>query len=455
MSASPQAVAEAKLALLLHKRPVGASASRAFVLCRVTNDATPDAEARPVRLVVALDRSGSMNGAKLRHAQATLSALVGELGPEDRFALVTFDDVVEVAVAPTAMTTSAKAVVRAAIPGVHARGATDLSAAVLRCLSLAREDGRGPWHVILLTDGAPTAGVTNDDQILTLAGGALGEHTLSTFGYGDDVRSELLGRISDLGKGQYHFVQGGEAPVAAFASELGRQRALHGVEVGLRLSPGRGVSITAVPRFAKARAGEGGATELDLGPLVAGDALSLVIGVGLGPEAHALDAASPWLRARLTYRTVADGVLRSSEATLVPLLADVEGPFVAEVARALVAQRAAELIHGAPGKAIEEVRKEQQALARFAGEAGVEGDAEVAGALALVAQTVEGLAEAASRGHAASQAASVARGIYHREVTSVGGHSYARPRTMVTASRLTTSMAGPPPPPPKKDPEGD
>jgi hypothetical protein len=238
--------------------------------------------------------------------------------------------------------------------------------------------------------------------------------------------------------------------VAAFASELGRQRALFGVEVGLRLSPGAGVTITAVPRFAKAHAGPDGATDLELGPLVAGDAMSIVVGVGLGPEALALHAASPWLRARLTFRTVADGALRSADATLVPLLATEEGPYVAEVARALAAQRAAELIHGAPGKPIDELRREQAALARFVEDAHVGADPEVAGALALVAQTLDGLAEAGSRGHAASQAASVARGIYHREVTSVGGHSYARPRTMLHVERLTTSMAGAPPPPAKK-----
>jgi secreted protein with Ig-like and vWFA domain len=144
-----------------------------------------------------------MQGDKLRYAQATLSALVDELGPDDRFALVVFDDHVDVAVPPTAMTASAKALVRSAVPAITARGATDLSAAVLRSLSVARDAGDGPWHVIVLTDGAPTSGVTNEDQILTLAGGAVGQTTLSVFGYGVDVRSELLGRLSDLARGHY------------------------------------------------------------------------------------------------------------------------------------------------------------------------------------------------------------------------------------------------------------
>lgn len=455
MPSSAQPPIGVTLSLLQHRRPLRLTASRAFVLCRIANDAGVDAETRPVRLIVALDRSGSMEGDKMRSAQATLTALLAELGPEDRFALVAFDDHVEVAVAPTSMTASAKALVSSAVPSIGARGSTDLSAAILRSLALAREAGGEPWHVIVLTDGAPTTGVTNEDQILTLAGGAAGTSTLSTFGYGDDVRSELLGRLSDLGKGQYHFVQGCEAPVAAFASELGRQRALFGVEVGLRLTLGGGVALSAVPKFAKASAPSAdGSVDLELGPLLCGDTTSLVVALKLGPEALALDANSPWLQATLTFRAVADGSLRTVETSLVPLLATEDGPYVAEVARELATQRAAELIHAAARTPLAELQRDHASLLALVKESGVGADPQVLSALALLAQTLEGLADAGTRVHAAAQAASLSRGIYHGEVTSLGGHAYTRQRTMTGIDRIVTSMAGPPPPPPKK-PKGE
>src|SRR5262245_29851250 len=45
---------------------------------------------RPTDLVIVLDRSGSMGGEKIEQARAAVRELVGQLGPEDRFALVTY-----------------------------------------------------------------------------------------------------------------------------------------------------------------------------------------------------------------------------------------------------------------------------------------------------------------------------------------------------------------------------
>ena len=52
--------------------------------------ASPSTERVPTDLWVVLDRSGSMNGTKMRDARAAVRELVSGLGPDDRFALVSY-----------------------------------------------------------------------------------------------------------------------------------------------------------------------------------------------------------------------------------------------------------------------------------------------------------------------------------------------------------------------------
>lgn len=49
-----------------------------------------DSRRAPVDIIVALDTSGSMRGEKLMLCKETLKLLLRELGPNDRFGLITF-----------------------------------------------------------------------------------------------------------------------------------------------------------------------------------------------------------------------------------------------------------------------------------------------------------------------------------------------------------------------------
>src|SRR3989442_7536002 len=61
-------------------------------------DVAERAARRPTDLVVVLDRSGSMEGEKIEHARAAVRELIGRLGVDDRFALVTYSDAAALAV---------------------------------------------------------------------------------------------------------------------------------------------------------------------------------------------------------------------------------------------------------------------------------------------------------------------------------------------------------------------
>jgi hypothetical protein len=106
-------------------------------------------------------------------------------------------------------------------------------------------------------------------------------------------------------------------------------------------------------------------------------------------------------------------------------------------------------MHRASGMKEVDLRQDQAWLVDMARQAGVDADPQVAGALALLAHTIAGLQDREKRAQAEVEAAAMSRGIYHREVTSLGQPGYERKRTFVVAERMRTSLGiGQPPPPP-------
>ena len=457
---SEAAVPPVSLSLRTLRRPIATAPQQLFVLARVASAAGPAAEAvEPVRLVVALDCSGSMQGAKMEAALATMRALVEELDASDRLALVTFANGPAVAVEPVAMAAHGRQLVQGVLAGTSLGGGTDLCGALLLALALAQpRDAEPPGHVIVLTDGEPTVGVTSDAQIASLSAGALGGATLSVFGYGTDVRSELCGQLADMGKGNYHFVPATEPPVEAFASELGRQRTLLGVDVALRLELGDGIGLGYAPHLAQVRARGEGFVELALPPLVPADARSLVLGLDVTREAIVGVSVRPWLRAVLSYRALSDAAVHTLEATLVPMLADRAGPVVADVARELVVQRVAELLRDVGKASLEALDHKLSELRALAKDAGLERDPLVTGALEMLAGVLLRAREASTRHAAHVEAAALSRGVYHRDVTSMPVAAYKKQSTMTFSGRLKKHMQDEPVPPvvpPRRGGSGD
>src|SRR6185369_11760504 len=116
----------------------------------------------PAALVVVIDRSGSMAGARLEGAKTALHALVDRLDPTDQFGVVVFDDTAQVAIPAGPLHDKASA--HRAIDAIHPGGCTDLSAGYLRGLQEVRRvaaSGAAPGakHVLLVSDGHANAGV--------------------------------------------------------------------------------------------------------------------------------------------------------------------------------------------------------------------------------------------------------------------------------------------------------
>src|SRR5258705_10471288 len=71
--------------------------SQRFVLARIAAPrATTERVRPPVNLAIALDRSGSMSGEKIRVAKVAVEEAIAPLRPDDRFSVAAYDDAVDI-----------------------------------------------------------------------------------------------------------------------------------------------------------------------------------------------------------------------------------------------------------------------------------------------------------------------------------------------------------------------
>ncbi len=172
--------------------------------------------------IVVLDRSGSMSGARLDNAKQALLRLVDRLDDTDSFGLVVFDDQAQVLVPADRVGALGRTAVKRAIASVQPGGCTDLSSGYLRGLQEARRAaGPAGATVLLLSDGMANAGITDPDQLASLARRATGDRvTTSTIGIGTGYDETILAAVAVGGQGNHAFAAHAEGTTVAVAGEI-------------------------------------------------------------------------------------------------------------------------------------------------------------------------------------------------------------------------------------------
>ena len=189
----------------------------------------------PADVIFALDVSGSMSGPKIEQARRSLLDCLDRLGPEDRFAIVTFSSAVSTFRDRLARATpGALGEAREFVRDLEAGGGTDLADGLDQALRLAR-DGNDPM-VVLLTDGLPTVGLTSlaDIEAHARERRMTGAH-LFTFGVGYDVNAPFLDRLAADGRGASDYVKPEEDIEEKVSALFGKitSPVLHGVTVSV------------------------------------------------------------------------------------------------------------------------------------------------------------------------------------------------------------------------------
>ena len=178
----------------------------------------------PKRLIFALDRSGSMAGEKMEQGREALKFAVRSLNDGDQVNIVDYGTTVE-AFADTAVpvTAETRTALLAYIDGLEAMGGTYIHGALTRSLEMLRGDERAEM-VVFLTDGKPTVGERDIEQILVDVSTANQERArIFVFGVGHEVNTHLLDRLSGQNGGASSYVQPGEdieVAVSAFYAKV-------------------------------------------------------------------------------------------------------------------------------------------------------------------------------------------------------------------------------------------
>jgi Mg-chelatase subunit ChlD len=167
-----------------------------------------------VRLALVLDRSGSMSGAKLDATRKATAKLIRSLKPEDRVAMVVYDNNVNVLTDLAAPNKQVANLVEEIFPG----GNTNLYGGWVQGAELVGSKG----NVVLLSDGLANMGMFVDAE--NLQSQAYYAHTkngvtTSTIGVGEDYDEALMAGMAKGGGGNHYFAQDVDAIMEAFGQE--------------------------------------------------------------------------------------------------------------------------------------------------------------------------------------------------------------------------------------------
>lgn len=159
-------------------------------------------------VVLVLDVSGSMQGAKIDQAKRALTYILDQLGSRDRFNIISFSTGTN-AYATSLQPASRREDARDFVSRLRAEGSTDINRALLEAFSNA--DRERPTIVIFLTDGLPTTGETVTQKIISNATNVASKNVrLFTFGVGDDVNTILLDSLAEKMRGASGYIRPNE-----------------------------------------------------------------------------------------------------------------------------------------------------------------------------------------------------------------------------------------------------
>jgi len=256
--------------------------SKRHVLASVTAPEQRQEHPRPpVNVAFVLDRSGSMSGQKIALARLAVNRAVQGLGPRDRFAVVAYDDQIEVLIESTAASDEAKRMVLGRLAATDARGSTDLAKGWLRgCEQVSTHlGGETVGRCLLLTDGLANVGITDPVEL---------EHharelrtrgvTTTTFGVGADFDDALLRGMADAGGGNFYLIEHAAQIPDQLASELGEALDIVVRDAVLEIETDPRVHVE--PLIWKQAESHEGLTHVMLGDLVSSQMLDVVLRFG-------------------------------------------------------------------------------------------------------------------------------------------------------------------------------
>jgi len=272
----------------------------------------------PATTVLAIDVSGSMQGAPIDQVIRSVDRLLDGLRVEDRVGVVAFSSGATRVVEPVAVDAAGKKLVRSRVARLFAEGHTnveaglDLAVEVLGPLEEGRRRG-----VVLLSDGEPNQGAATAEALRAVVGKHRPGTSFSALGYGVKHDEDILAAIGDAGGGGYEFVPDPATCARAFARALGAQADVVADGIELAIAPGAGVEVVRMLGGEAMRFGRDGLT-LALPDMVPGTRRLVVAELAVrapGPQRFLLDVGKLQLAWRRPGARAAEAQTLSSDVS--------------------------------------------------------------------------------------------------------------------------------------------
>ncbi|WP_286827382.1 marine proteobacterial sortase target protein [Alcanivorax sp. UBA3183] len=173
-----------------------------YALLMVVPPETGQLTTLPRETLFIIDSSGSMGGAPMRQAKASLQRALQRLKPGDRFNITDFDSQHTLLFdQPATVTDASRQQAQRFVDSLHAGGGTHMLPALSATLAQPTSDGY-LRQVIFITDGA----VGNENGIFRALHEQLGEARLFTVGIGSAPNSHFMTRAAQFGRGSFTYI---------------------------------------------------------------------------------------------------------------------------------------------------------------------------------------------------------------------------------------------------------
>ena len=196
----------------------------------------------PVNVAIVIDKSGSMNGAKIQKAKEAARMAVDRLTGRDIVSVVAFNHTVEVLLPATKV--SEKAKIQSAIGRLSAGGRTALFAGVSKGAQEVRKflDKTRVNRIILLSDGLANVGPSSPAQLGALGSSLIKEGiSVTTIGLGLGYNEDLMTQLARRSDGNHAFVKEPADLAKVFKYEFGDVLSVVAQEIEVKILCGEGI----------------------------------------------------------------------------------------------------------------------------------------------------------------------------------------------------------------------
>lgn len=200
----------------------------------------------PLNLCLVIDRSSSMRGERLTQVKEAAQRIVDQMGPDDSFSLVTFNDRADVVV--SAQKVRNKADLKRMIGSIEAAGGTEMATGMALALQEVQRAmlTRGVSRILLLTDGR-TYG--DEGRCVEIARRAQSRSIgLTALGIGSEWNEDLLETMAARENSRTHYITSAQEITQVFADELKRMHSIFAQDVQLQIEVRPGALLRSLDR---------------------------------------------------------------------------------------------------------------------------------------------------------------------------------------------------------------